>query len=138
MKILKETKELLIFGVKLVEEIYDITKDDNVGAMEVFQSAFSLFRVGKDGIEGLQLIGLELQDATDAQRNDLKIWFANEFDIPNDKVEPLIELAMNTAIDLLHGAYMFKKLRNENTKGFDSGDIDRALLYLELIKNEAI
>jgi len=139
MSELKETKELLTFGVKLVDEIYDVTADGKVTAMEAFQSGFSLFKSGKTGIEGIKEVGVELQEATQEQLDSLKDWFANEFEIANDNVEAMIELALDTAVHLLKSAFMFQKLRKEGTKDFAGiENIEDVLRTLDAIDSTSI
>lgn len=127
----KETKELLTLAMNLQDEIYNITADRKVTIMEVFTSGLSLFRNGKNGIEGIQDVAKELDAATGNEINELKSWFASKFDIEDEKLEAVMELSLNAILDLVRSAYAIKQLTSK-TRNVADGDMIAILNTISL------
>ena len=125
----KETKEVLVLGSKLATSIFKIMEDGKVTPVEAFQSAFGLFNPFKDGLDGIRKVSTELREATEEEKQELKHWFANELDVPNEKGEVLAEIAFNTAIEVVTNAYTFESVLREGTK---SGSDETLIVLAEL------
>ena len=63
-------------------------------------------------IPDLKMIPKEYADMSDAEREEINAHFAKEFDIPNDKVEGIIEKAqtwLNASMDLGFSIFQARK-----------------------------
>ena len=90
MTTIKETKELLEFGFNLQDAIRTSNSDGKITIMDA-PNFFPVLMAGVRGIGGIQLVGAELLDLEDAEKNEL-IEFAREtFNLPDDQLEILIE-----------------------------------------------
>lgn len=116
----KETKELLEFGVVLTEEIYNITLDADVSYFKLAKSGMSIFGPGKRALSGIRNISNEFKDATEEDVMNLKSWFAQKFNLEQEKTEATVELVLNTTIELVRNAYLLQKIKQGDSKSFDS------------------
>jgi len=96
-------KKALKFVGTLTNSIVKALEDDGkIKGMEYFQIAMSLpglipvFRNINEIVD-------EYYDLDEMEMNELKLYFASEFDIPNDQVEEKIEKAFNILLALGDG-----------------------------------
>lgn len=103
-------KKLITVGLEVPSVIADITKDGKVTFFELFNIlpvATELIAVAKSYKEIVD----EFADLDDAEREELHAYFADKFDIPNDKVEDYVEDALEVAFNLISLVARFKDLK---------------------------
>ena len=95
---IEETKEMVGFVISLGEGVAKAVEDgfsldDIVYFLEALTRAPAAF-------ENMAAIPSELKDLSGEEAQALKDYIAEDFDIPNDKLEDVIERALQLAADL--------------------------------------
>jgi len=96
---IKETKELIKFASDLGEGIGKSLEDNKWTIGDIYnfvpaaQSAFA-------GIGGVDQVLEELKDLDEAEKEELKDYVVEEFDIPQDEAEEYVEKAISIALDI--------------------------------------
>jgi hypothetical protein len=102
-----------------IEELKDVVKagldigealSDGIG-IEDISALFSL----PDAIAGITDVPAEIADLDEAEKAELKQFVAENFDIPDDKLEVFIEGAISVVIDLYSLYLNFRALSAEPT-----------------------
>lgn len=102
---IKELKDVVAFGLDVGEAL-----SDGVGIEDVS----ALFGIA-DAIAGISEVPAELADLDEAEAEELKKFVAEEFDLPDDRLEEFIEAAISAVIGL-YGVYQkFVELNSEQT-----------------------
>ena len=101
---MENIKTIIGFAIKLVNRAVEVTAEDSAGGKKItaLEWAGSVpILIDVPGlIKAVPEFVPEFKDLDDTEKAELKAWFTEEFDIPNDKVEGYIELAFNVAIGL--------------------------------------
>lgn len=105
---MKETKELLALGIALANGVAAALEDGKVDWKDALKLVPVAKRI-KDGLAGLENIDDEIQEMSDDDSAELVAWAREEFDIPNDDVEQIVEAALDTALSLVRTAMLLKK-----------------------------
>lgn len=103
-------KKLITVGLEVPSVIAEITKDGKVTFFELFNIlpiATELISV----VKSYKQIADEFADLDDTEREELHTYFAEKFDIPNDKVEEFVEDALGVAFSLISLVARFKDLK---------------------------
>ena len=88
---------LIIIGIiHTVDSSAEDKKISFVEWMNIFRKAISLYKVVKD----FKTMMAEYQSMTPAQGDELTTYFAQEFDIRNDKVEEYIEQVLGVLVQI--------------------------------------
>lgn len=104
---IKETKEMLKFILKLAEAAGKSLADGRIGVADIFY-VFGVLQTIGPAIEGIVQIPGELTDLDDAEKEELKK-LIEDFDIPEDQIELLIEMGLKALVDALALIKFFKK-----------------------------
>jgi len=104
---IKDLKDVVKAGLDIGEALSDGIGIEDVSAL------FSL----PDAIAGISNVPAEIADLDEAEKAELKQFVADNFDIPDDKMEEFIEAAVSTVIDL-YGLY--KKFQAINEQATDN------------------
>lgn len=111
---IENIKKALKFAGTLTDSIVNALKDDGkIKGMEFFQIAMTLPNI-IPVLKNISEIVDEYYDLDLSEMEELKVYFKNEFNIPNDKVEEKIEKAFNLILALGDGILDF--LEEENVK----------------------
>ena len=110
MSSMKETKELLKFGIEL-GEAFDKSFAD--GKLDLNDAGHFFYALGyaKDAFQGIKLVGGELAKPTAEEFLELKQYVELELNIRNDKVEEAIERAFATVLSIYQLYVFFRALR---------------------------
>jgi len=103
---MKETKELVYMGLKAGELIASLEDGFSLGDLSECVTAAKAVPAG---IKDVAKVLTELSAATPEDRDALKAYVSENFDLPNDKVEEGIESAIHVAIELSELIALFKK-----------------------------
>lgn len=103
-------KKLIKFSLDLTENISTALADGKVTTTEIFGFLPELLQV-PGVVKSWKDIVAELKDLTPDERLDLHAYVADEFDIPNDKVEVFIENALLQAISMITLVEQFKAIK---------------------------
>ena len=95
---IKETKEVVGFIISLGEGIA-LAIEDGLGLDDIVHFMEALMRA-PTAFAGMDLVPAELKDLSPEEAQELKDYIAEDFDIPNDKLEDTIERALQLAVDL--------------------------------------
>lgn len=101
-------KKLIDLGLSIPEQISKSGKD-GWSFLDIFDftdEAYEAYKVGKSW----QLIVDELKDLDATERDELYVYFADKFNLPDDKVEFFVEKALQQAINIVELVEEFKKL----------------------------
>lgn len=90
MQGINETKDLLNFGFKLIKGIQGAQEDGKFDWRDYDNFLPSVLAAPK-AFGGINLVGLELADLDESEKAELMDFARQEFDLPNDKLEILIE-----------------------------------------------
>lgn len=96
---IKETKEFMTFVMLLVGAIVKTFEDKEVtpGDLAFFGQPIL---ASAEGIMGLTEIPAEITNMSEAQKTELNAHIAAKFDIPDDKIEKVVEEALKVAVSL--------------------------------------
>jgi hypothetical protein len=106
---IKETKELVGFGILTVKAVFNSLADGKIG----FEDAWRMIEVlqkAQPALEGVAIIPEELKDLDGPEVDELKKYILTEFDIPNDALEYVIEDALMIGLALARLYSKVKKL----------------------------
>lgn len=95
---IKETKELVKFGISLGEAI-DKSLPGGIG-LEDAMNFYNAVTTASDAFDNVKQVPKELGDLDQAERDELYAYVEAEFDIANDKLESVIEEALKTALQV--------------------------------------
>lgn len=107
---IENLKKLIDLGLRIPKEIADVTEDGKVTIGEVFgflPVATEIIAVSKSWKD----VVAEFKDLDDQEKQSLYQYFADKFDLPNDKVELFVEHALLQAITLIKLVEEFKALK---------------------------
>lgn len=105
---IKETKELLKFVIEMGEAFDKAYADKKIEISEMALLIAPLMQVGP-AFEGLDKIGAELKDLSEAEAAELTAFVKEELDLQSDKVEEIIETALEVGVKLYGFVQLFKK-----------------------------
>lgn len=96
---IQNLKKAAAFGLNLAEEIQKAGADgftwtDSFGFIDEIAQIPGLLQSGNE-------IVAEFKDLTDVEKNELVVYLQAEFDIPDDKVEAIVEDALNLALTIV-------------------------------------
>lgn len=98
-------KNALKFGINLTKAIEDaLSDDDKITGLEWFNIARTIPGI-ISVVKHIKEIEDEYLDLDDDETAELKVWFATEFDIPNDVVEVKIEKAFSLVLTIADGIF---------------------------------
>lgn len=106
---IENLKKLLKAGLSFGKNAAKALEDKKMSFFEavgLIPEAFSLISVGKTWSE----VQNEINDLTEEEKDEIHQFVADEFDIPNDKVEVFIEHSLEQIISLNALILEFKKL----------------------------
>ena len=105
---IKETKELLKFVIDFGEAIETALADKKFEIAELSLLIAPLMQVGP-AFEGIDKLGGEMKDLTEAEMAELKAYVEDELDLKNDNLEEIIERGLGLAITIYSFVKLFKK-----------------------------
>jgi len=105
---IKELKELLKFVIEFGEAIELALADKKFEISELALLMGPLMQVGP-AFEGLDLLGGEIKDLSEAEAAELKAYVAEELDLQNDKIEEVVEKALGLGVMIYNFIKLFKK-----------------------------
>jgi hypothetical protein len=104
-------KTLINVGLLVPKKIAEVTADNKVSLIEIVglvEPATQVIVVAK----GWKDIVAELKDLDDDEKKELHDYFADKFDIPNDKIELFVEDALSWGVTTVSLVTRFKDLKN--------------------------
>jgi hypothetical protein len=104
----KELKELLSFVLTLGESVESALKDGKFEMAELALLMPALMKVG-DAFEGLDKLGGELKDLSDAESLELVEFVKEDLDLEDDKLEKMVEDGLELGAKLYGFVQLFKK-----------------------------
>jgi hypothetical protein len=96
---IKETKELVKFGISVGESIDLSLADGKIGLDDAMNFYNAVLSAG-DAFKDISKVPAELGDLDQEERDELLAFVEAEFDIANDKLEAVIEEALKTALQV--------------------------------------
>lgn len=96
---IKETKELVKFGIALGEAVDASLADGKLG-LEDAVNFYTPITAAGDAFADISLVPKELGDLDDAEKAELLSYVENELDIANDKLEEAIERSLKTVFEV--------------------------------------
>lgn len=103
-------KKLIKFSLDISENISSALADGKITTVEIFGFLPELMQV-PGVVKSWKDIVAEVKDLMPDERIQLHAFVADEFDIPNDKVEVFIENALLQAISLITLVEQFKAIK---------------------------
>ena len=97
---IKETKELLEFGFKLQGAIVDAAADGQVNLADA-PLFFPPLMASVKAFGGIQGVSAELVNLDEVEKAELLDFVREKFDLPDDKLEMLIEDTIAATLDLV-------------------------------------
>lgn len=94
---IKETKEVVAFAVALGNGLGNALEDGDIDFADVVDFVGVIRTVG-DAFEGLSELPGELSDLSEVEYQELKAYVEDEFDIPQDMVEGVVEQAFDIGL----------------------------------------
>ncbi len=103
-------KKAVGFGLNLTEQIEKAGRDGFTwtDALGFIDEIFQIPGIIASGDE----IGRELKDLSEAEKEELISYAVAEFDIPNDKVEAIVEDALKLAFTVVAMVIKWRELKN--------------------------
>lgn len=105
---IKETKDLVRFGLSLGKGIQEAMEDGKIDLLDAMKF-LPVLKDLKPAIEGAKEIPAELKDMDDEERAELLDFFQKEFDLEDDELELKVEAGLQVALSLLQLALGFLK-----------------------------
>lgn len=105
---MKETKEIVRFGLKLGKALQEAMEDGNINLIDAFKF-LPVLKELKTAVEGAAKIPAELKDMDDEERAELLDYFQEHFDLEDDELEAKVEMALDVGLALLKLALGFIK-----------------------------
>lgn len=96
---MKETKELLQFGLNFQDAIVAALKDNKVTVGDFPSFIPAIISVGP-AFTDIKQVPQEIKNMTAAQKADLNDFVKSRFDIDNDQAEELIERTVTTLVEM--------------------------------------
>lgn len=97
---IKETQELLGFVIAIGNAAGKSAEDGRVGFDDLMHF-FDAYRKASPAFAGISGVPAELKDLDAAEAQALKDYVEEEFDIPQDVVEAVVERGISIAIDMV-------------------------------------
>ncbi len=105
---IKETKELVRFGMNLGNALQAAMEDNKIDFMDTIKF-LPVLKDLKPAIDGIMSIPEELADLSNEEKEELMDFCKSEFDLEDDELEAKIEMGFDVGITLLHLALDLKK-----------------------------
>jgi hypothetical protein len=105
---IEETKELVKFVIEMGEAFDKAYVDKKIEATELGLLIAPLMQVGP-AFEGIDKVGGEVKDLDEAEMAELVAYIKDELDLEADKIEAIIEKALETGLHLYGLVKMFQK-----------------------------
>jgi len=96
----KETKELIGFILSTANALTSALEDGKIDIKDALKFLAPLRKI-KGAFEGIGKIPEEAKAMDQAQIRELAEYFAQEFDLPNDQIEAMIETSVEVGLNLL-------------------------------------
>jgi len=97
---IENVKKFIAFGVGLGMSFEDALKDGKITLKDYVLFVDDVMKI-PGIVGGAKHLKEELTDFTPEERAELIVWFKDEFDIENDKVEEVIEKAIDAATGMV-------------------------------------
>lgn len=104
---IEQLKELVSFGVKLGNALGKALEDGQISLGDA-SAFFDAALAAPAAFDGIEKIPSELSDLDQAEAASLKAFVAEEFDIPEDNVEKVVESALDLAVQIFAFIQLFK------------------------------
>jgi len=101
---IKETKEVVKFGVELGEAVDRAMSDDKMEVADLVHLV-PAFTAAGPAFSDISLVPKEMKDMDEAESKELMDYVESELDIENDQVEEVIEKSLR-AVLALHDVYL--------------------------------
>lgn len=105
---IENLKKAAKFGIELGEQTSEVLEDGKLKALEMLSFIDELMQL-PGVVNAAADIKNEVMELDEADRAELNAYIQAEFDIPNDKLESMIEAGLNVVISLFILADHFKK-----------------------------
>lgn len=105
---MKELKELLSFVFALNDAVWKSLEDGQITFGDVVY-LYETLKTAGPAIEGIDKIMAEFKNMTAEQREELMAFVREEFDLPNDTIEEIVEKAISIALDVIAFLKQIKK-----------------------------
>jgi len=109
---INETKELLDFGFNLQGAFVGSLEDGKITLMDTPRFLKVLGSAGK-AFGGIQKVGAELLDLSEAEHKELIDFARERFDLPDDVLELLIEDTLDQLLNNFRTAIRWKDRKNQ-------------------------
>jgi hypothetical protein len=104
----KELKELVKFAIEMGEAVDKALVDKKFTVDELGLLIAPLMQIGP-AFEGLDQVGGEIKDLSEAELAELSAFVKEELDLENDKVEAIVEKAIEVGTCIYSLVQLFKK-----------------------------
>ena len=105
---MKETIEMVSFVLELGNAIGASLEDGKIDWSDLMRF-FGALKMAGPAIKGYENIPEEMKNLTPAMKEELKTYVSDKLDLPNDKIEFVVEAALKVAIDLISVVNVFRK-----------------------------
>jgi hypothetical protein len=105
-------KKLIDFSLGLAEKLAEDLKDKKISIAELVGFLPELIQI-PGIVKSFPDIAAEFKDLDATERQELVDYFAEKFDIPDDKIEAFVENALSQAVSLISLVQQFKDLNNK-------------------------
>lgn len=105
---IQETKELLRFVLALGNAAGQAARDGKIDVSDLAYFVSALTKIGP-ALDKIDLVPKELADLSEAEREELLAFFRSEFDIPQDRLEAIIELLFSITLSFARLLAMLKR-----------------------------
>jgi hypothetical protein len=107
---IEKLKQIIDTGLGLADTLRAIFQDGKFKLQEIFLLVGNFTAVSAV-VESWPVALQEFKDLDEAERASLNAYFAQKFDIPNDKVEVFIEKALTNVVNLVELYTMMRDLK---------------------------
>lgn len=104
---LKETKELVSFGISVGHAIDLSLEDGKIGLDDAIHFYKAVLAAG-DAFKDVKMVPKELGDMDAAERSELLSYVQENFDVSNDKLEAVVEGALGLALQVYNFVELIK------------------------------
>jgi len=96
---MKETKEMLSFVFSLTEGVFKALEDGKFGLTDIVHFIETIKGL-PSAVNDIALVVEEIKAMDVAQKEELKVWIKEDFDIPAEGVEATVEAGLSIILDL--------------------------------------
>ena len=106
--LIKELKEIVKFAIEMGEAVDKALVDKKFDVSELGLLIAPLMQIGP-AFEGLDKVGGEIKDLSEAEMAELVAYVKDELDLENDKIETIVEKSIEVGSCIYSLVKLFKK-----------------------------